>query len=110
MLLCRIADTSLRAQRTARKSATHLVPVAIVLDLAVVNIKIGFLARCMPCQSYPDLYDMPCAARRAAVRASRHASYPHPECRTGVELADEDFECGDVALRAGAGRGRARRT
>src|ERR1700761_9101990 len=36
----------------------------------------------------PTQIDVPCAVRRAA-RASRYVSYPHPGCRTGMELPDE---------------------
>ena len=56
---------------------THLVPVATILDPAIVNIEIDFLNPRMPRLGYPDLHKAPCAARGPAGGEFRRPSCLH---------------------------------
>ncbi len=83
--------------------ATHLVPIAVVFDPAIVSIKIEFLAPPMPRASTTQIYDTcfgqleePPRGRPDVLAAIALGS------RNGVELAHEGFECGDVAPRTRA--------
>ncbi len=83
--------------------ATHIVPIAAVLDPAIVNIEIEFLAPPIPRASATQIFETCLAQLEEPPRGLPDVLAAITlGSGIGVELAHEGFECGDVAPRARA--------
>ena len=75
VLSCRIANESVGNSPERSKRGTHLVPIATIVNIKKNRVPHSTYATR---QRYPDLQDVPYAARRTATRAPRRPSCYHP--------------------------------